>query len=166
MDAVRTSKRLGAEKAYLVYRRSREEMPAREEEIHHAEQEGIEFLLLTAPLSILGDKNNWVCGMECQKMELGEPDESGRRRPVPVKGSEFTLELQTVIEASDRNRTRSYRRRPPGSKRANGEQSSRMRNRRRAVRGYSPEGIFPRGGATVILAMKDGKAPPRRFTSI
>ena len=96
MDAVRTAKRLGAEKAYLIYRRSREEMPAREEEIHHAEQEGIQFLLLTNPTRILGDKDNWVCGVECQRMELGEPDESGRRRPVAVQGSEFVVEIQNA----------------------------------------------------------------------
>jgi len=87
MDAVRTSRRIGAEKACLVYRRSRQEMPAREEEIHHAEEEGIEFLLLTAPTRILGDAGNCVTGMECQKMTLGEPDESGRRRAVAVEGS-------------------------------------------------------------------------------
>src|SRR5512138_2018926 len=74
-------------------------MPAREEEIHHAMEEGIEFRLLTAPVRILGDANNWVRGMECQKMELGEPDESGRRKPVTIPGSEFMIEVQTVIEA-------------------------------------------------------------------
>ena len=99
MDGVRTSKRLGAEKAYLVYRRSRAEMPARLEEVHHAEEEGIEFLMLTNPTKILSDGNNNVVGMECQKMELGEPDASGRRKPVPISGSEFVLEVQTVIEA-------------------------------------------------------------------
>ncbi len=157
MDAVRTSKRLGAEKAYLVYRRSREEMPAREEEIHHAEQEGIEFLLLTAPLRILGDKNNWVCGMECQKMELGEPDESGRRRPVPLKGSEFTLELQTVIEAIGQKPNPIIQATTPGL-----ETSKRGTVVTNAKQGTSRAGIFAggdlsRGGATVILAMKDGK---------
>ncbi len=157
MDAVRTSKRLGAEKAYLIYRRSREEMPAREEEIHHAEQEGIEFLLLTAPLRILGDKNNWVCGMECQKMELGEPDESGRRRPVPVKGSEFTLELQTVIEAIGQKPNPIIQATTPGLE--TGKRGTVVTNEKQKT---SREGIFAggdlsRGGATVILAMKDGK---------
>jgi glutamate synthase (NADPH) small chain len=157
MDAVRTSKRLGAEKAYLIYRRSREEMPAREEEIHHAEQEGIEFLLLTAPLRILGDKNNWVSGMECQKMELGEPDESGRRRPVPVKGSEFTLELQTVIEAIGQKPNPIIQSTTPGL-----ETSKRGTVVTNEKQGTSRAGIFAggdlsRGGATVILAMKDGK---------
>ena len=157
MDAVRTSKRLGAEKAYLIYRRSREEMPAREEEIHHAEQEGIEFLLLTAPLRILGDKNNWVCGMECQKMELGEPDESGRRRPVPIQGSEFTLELETVIEAIGQKPNPIIQATTPGL-----ETSKRGTVVTNEKQGTSRAGIFAggdlsRGGATVILAMKDGK---------
>ena len=158
MDAVRTSKRLGAEKAYLVYRRSRDEMPAREEEIHHAEQEGIEFLLLTAPLRILGDGNNWVSGMECQKMELGEPDESGRRRPVPVKGSEFTLELQTVIEAIGQKPNPIIQATTPGletSKRGTVVTNDRQKTSRD---GIFAGGDLSRGGATVILAMKDGKA--------
>ncbi len=157
MDAVRTSKRMGAEKAYLIYRRSREEMPAREEEIHHAEQEGIEFLLLTAPLRILGDKNNWVCGMECQKMELGEPDESGRRRPVPVKGSEFTLELQTVIEAIGQKPNPIIQATTPGldtSKRGTVVTNEKQKTSRE---GIFAGGDLSRGGATVILAMKDGK---------
>ncbi len=97
MDAARNALRLGAEKVYVVYRRSRTEMPARIEEIHHAEEEGIEFNLLTNPTRILGDENGWVTGMECIRMELGEPDASGRRRPVPIEGSEFLFEVDTVI---------------------------------------------------------------------
>ena len=157
MDAVRTSKRLGAEKAYLIYRRSREEMPAREEEIHHAEQEGIEFLLLTAPLRILGDKNNWVCGMECQKMELGEPDESGRRRPVPVKGSEFTLELQTVIEAIGQKPNPIIQATTPGLETGKRGTVVTNENQKTSREGIFAGGDLSRGGATVILAMKDGK---------
>ena len=158
MDAVRTAKRLGAEKAYLIYRRSREEMPAREEEIHHAEQEGIEFLLLTAPLRILSDANNWVSGMECQKMELGEPDESGRRRPVPIKGSEYIIELQTVIEAIGQKPNPIIQATTPGL-----QTSKRGTVVTDEKQGTSRPGIFAggdlaRGGATVILAMKDGKA--------
>ncbi|MGB4656968.1 MAG: FAD-dependent oxidoreductase, partial [Bacillota bacterium] len=99
MDAVRCALRLGAEKAMIVYRRGREEMPARAEEIHHAEEEGVEFHLLTNPVRILGDENGWVKGMECIRMELGEPDASGRRRPVPVPGSEFVMDVDTVIMA-------------------------------------------------------------------
>jgi glutamate synthase (NADPH) small chain len=96
MDSARTALRLGA-KSTIVYRRSRVEMPARAEEVHHGEQEGVVFHLLTAPTRILADANNRVTGMECLKMELGEPDASGRRRPVPIKGSEFVIPADTVI---------------------------------------------------------------------
>ena len=99
MDSARTAMRLGADVVRIVYRRSREEMPARAAEIHHAEEEGIEFYLLTAPTRFLGDENGRVTGMECLKMELGEPDESGRRRPVPIKGSEFQLECDLAVIA-------------------------------------------------------------------
>ena len=97
MDAARTAVRMGAEKVYLIYRRSRKEMPARIEEIHHAEEEGIEFHLLTNPVAFHGDEEACVTEVESQKMELGEPDASGRRRPVPVQGSEFRLAVDTVI---------------------------------------------------------------------
>lgn len=106
MDAARTALRLGAEKVYIVYRRSMEELPARREEVEHAEEEGIEFRLLTNPTEILGfnnpddrrdARNGFVIGMKCVKMELGEPDERGRRRPIEIEGSEFTLDVDTVI---------------------------------------------------------------------
>ena len=106
MDAARTALRLGAEKVYIVYRRSMEELPARREEVEHAEEEGIEFRLLCNPLEILGynnpdnprdPKNNFVTGMKCIRMELGEPDEKGRRSPVAILGSEFVLDVDTVI---------------------------------------------------------------------
>ncbi|NTU68092.1 MAG: NADPH-dependent glutamate synthase [Chlorobiaceae bacterium] len=97
MDAVRTAKRLGAGHAYIVYRRSEAEMPAREEEIHHAQKEGIEFMLLTIPLEFIGDDKALLTGVRCQKMELGEPDESGRRKPVPVEGSEFVLPIDMAV---------------------------------------------------------------------
>jgi glutamate synthase (NADPH/NADH) small chain len=99
MDSARTALRLGADTARIVYRRSRDEMPARIEEVHHAEEEGVQFYLLTAPTRFFGDDNGWVTGMECLKMELGEPDESGRRRPVPMKGSEFKLECDMAVVA-------------------------------------------------------------------
>ena len=99
MDSARTAMRLGADVVRIVYRRSREEMPARAAEIHHAGEEGIEFYLLTAPTQFIGDENGRVTGMECLKMELGEPDESGRRRPVPIKGSEFQLECDLAVIA-------------------------------------------------------------------
>ncbi|MBY7065012.1 NADPH-dependent glutamate synthase [Clostridium sporogenes] len=96
MDAARTALRLGAE-VHIVYRRSEEELPARGEEVHHAKEEGIIFNLLTNPVEILEDEKGWVKGMKCIKMELGEPDQSGRRRPVEIKGSEFTMDVDTVI---------------------------------------------------------------------
>ena len=108
MDAARTALRLGAEKVYIVYRRSMTELPARKEEVEHAQEEGIEFLLLHNPTEILGyqnpdnprdERNGFVTGMKCIKMELGEPDEKGRRRPVPIEGSEFTIDVDTVIMA-------------------------------------------------------------------
>jgi len=99
MDAARTAIRLGAEEVVIVYRRSRTEMPARIEEIHHAEEEGIKFHLLTNPTEILGDENGWVKGMRLIRMELGEPDASGRRRPVPIEGSEYEMEFDTVVVA-------------------------------------------------------------------
>jgi glutamate synthase (NADPH/NADH) small chain len=157
MDGVRTAKRLGAEHAYLIYRRSRTEMPARLEEVHHAEQEGIEFMMLTNPTRILGDQQGNVCGIECQKMELGEPDESGRRKPIPSKEPLFVLEVQTVIEAVGQSPNPIIQSTTPG-----------LKTGRKGVviaddsQGTSREGIFvggdlSRGGATVILAMRDGK---------
>ncbi len=98
MDSARTALRLGGD-VTIVYRRAREQMPARAEEIHHAEQEGVKFKLLNNPIRIIGDERHRVVAMECIRMELGEPDESGRRRPVPVKGSEFIMKLDTVIVA-------------------------------------------------------------------
>lgn len=96
MDAARTALRLGAE-VHIVYRRSEEELPARVEEVHHAKEEGIIFDLLTNPTEILADENGWVCGIKCVRMELGEPDASGRRRPVVIEGSEFVMDVDTVI---------------------------------------------------------------------
>jgi glutamate synthase (NADPH/NADH) small chain len=99
MDSARTAMRLGADRVRIVYRRSRNEMPARAAEIHHAEEEGIEFFLLTAPVRFIGDQNGRVIGLECLKMELGEPDESGRRRPVPIEGSKFKLDCDLAVIA-------------------------------------------------------------------
>ncbi len=96
MDAARTALRLGAE-THIVYRRSESELPARAEEVHHAKEEGIIFDLLVNPVEVLGDENNWVKGMKCVRMELGEPDASGRRKPQEIKGSEFVIDCDTVI---------------------------------------------------------------------
>jgi len=157
MDAVRTARRLGAEKAYLVYRRSREEMPARAEEIHHAEEEGIRLLLLTNPLRIMGDERNRVTGMVCQRMELGEPDDSGRRRPVPVPGSDFTLAVQTVIEAIGQSPNPIIQSTTPGL--ATGRRGIVSVDQRQTTSkpGVFAGGDLSRGGATVILAMRDGR---------
>ncbi|MEA2059616.1 MAG: NADPH-dependent glutamate synthase [Thermodesulfobacteriota bacterium] len=97
MDSARTAMRLGADSVKIVYRRSREEMPARIEEIHHAEEEGIEFFLLTNPTQFISDENGRLTGMECLKIELGEPDDSGRRRPVPIEGSDFHMDCDLVV---------------------------------------------------------------------
>jgi glutamate synthase (NADPH/NADH) small chain len=99
MDSVRTALRLGANHAYLVYRRSREEMPARAEEVEHAHEEGVEFVMLAAPVALLGDERSRVTAMRCVRMKLGDPDASGRRSPVPVEGSEFDLPVDTVVFA-------------------------------------------------------------------
>ncbi|MGW8269611.1 MAG: FAD-dependent oxidoreductase, partial [Burkholderiales bacterium] len=101
--AMRVCLRLGAEKVYCVYRRSRTEAPARVEEVHHAEEEGVEFHWLTAPVAVLDDGQGGVRGMRCVKMELGEPDSSGRRRPVPVSGSEFDFDCDQVVYAIGTN---------------------------------------------------------------
>ncbi len=99
MDSARTALRLGAEEVLLIYRRSRQEMPARIEEIHHAEEEGVRFETLTNPVAVLGDEKGFVRGLRCIRMRLGDPDESGRRRPIPIEGSEFETALDTVIVA-------------------------------------------------------------------
>ncbi|MFH0940198.1 MAG: NADPH-dependent glutamate synthase [Planctomycetota bacterium] len=99
MDAARVAQRLKPEKVYIVYRRTEKEMPARLEEVHHGKEEGVEFMMLCAPTKILGDEKGWVKGLELQRMQLGEPDASGRRRPVPIPGSEFVLDVDMVVIA-------------------------------------------------------------------
>ena len=159
MDAARSAKRMGAENVYIVYRRSESELPARLEEIHHAKEEGIEFRFLTAPVEVLGNEDGWVSGMKCQKMELGEPDASGRRRPVPIEGSEFDLELDCIIVAIGTSPNPLIRRTTPGLDTnkwgcivVESEESGKT----------SKEGVFAggdavTGAATVILAMGAGK---------
>jgi len=157
MDAVRTANRLGTEKAYLVYRRSKEEMPAREEEVHHAEEEGIEFHMLTNPVRIIAGENKWVKAMECVKMELGEPDASGRRRPVEIPGSNFIMDVDTVILAIGQRPNPILQATTP-----NLEMSKRGtvvvgKNCETSRPGVFAGGDLSRGGATVILAMGDGQ---------
>lgn len=157
MDGVRTAKRLGADPATLVYRRSRAEMPARVEEVHHAEQEGIVFQMLTNPLAILGDDKGWVRAMRCQRMELGPADESGRRSPVPVEGSEFEIECDVVIEAIGTRANPLLTATTPDlklNKKGNIEVDG---NGMTSKAGVFAGGDIVRGAATVILAMGDGK---------
>jgi len=157
MDAVRTALRLGAEDAYLIYRRSRDEMPARVEEVHHAEEEGVQFMLLTTPTRILGDANNCVCGIECQRMELGEPDASGRRRPIPVPGSEFIVPVQTVVMAIGQMPNPIIQSTTPGLKTSSRGTVVTGEDQATSRPGVFAGGDLARGGATVILAMRDGK---------
>ncbi len=157
MDAVRTALRLGAEDAYLIYRRSRDEMPARVEEVHHAEEEGVQFMLLTTPTRVLGDSNNHVCGIECQRMELGEPDASGRRRPIPVKGSEFVVPVQTVVLAIGQMPNPIIQATTPGLATSSRGTVVASEDQATSRPGVFAGGDLSRGGATVILAMRDGK---------
>lgn len=157
MDAARVSKRLGAD-VYLIYRRSREEMPARAEESHHAEEEGIDFRLLTNPIKIIGDQNGWVTGIECVQMELGEPDASGRRRPVEIKGSNFVIDVDVVIVAIGQGPNPILTSTTPGLelKKSGNIQAD------EATGKTSREGVFAggdivTGAATVILAMGAGR---------
>ncbi len=158
MDAARTALRLGAE-VHIVYRRSEEELPARVEEVHHAKEEGIIFDLLTNPTEILSDENGWVSGIKCIKMELGEPDESGRRRPVEVADSEFTIDVDTVIMSLGTSPN------PLISSTTEGLEVNKWKcivadeaNGKTTKEGVYAGGDAVTGAATVILAMGAGKA--------
>ena len=158
MDAARTALRLGAE-THIVYRRSEEELPARVEEVHHAKEEGIIFDLLTNPTEILEDENGWVCGMKCVKMELGEPDASGRRRPVEIPDSEFTMDVDTVIMSLGTSPN------PLISSTTEGLETNKWKciiaeesNGQTTKEGVYAGGDAVTGAATVILAMEAGRA--------
>jgi glutamate synthase (NADPH/NADH) small chain len=157
MDSVRTARRLGADPAVLVYRRSRKEMPARIEEIKHAEEEGVKLDLLVNPIEILGTEDGWVRGVRCVRMELGEPDESGRRRPVPVKGSEFEYPCQIFVEAIGTKANPLLTQTTPELKLNKWGNIIVDDNRMTSMPGVFAGGDIVRGGATVILAMGDGK---------
>jgi len=158
MDAARTALRMGAEKVYVVYRRSKKEMPARIEEIHHAEEEGIEFHLLTNPLRFLGNEEAWVTEAECQRMELGEPDASGRRRPVPVKGSEFRLAVDTVVMSIGNGANPLVPATTPGLDTNKwGNILADQETGKTSKKGVFAGGDIVIGAATVILAMGAGR---------
>ena len=157
MDAARSALRIGAKKVYVVYRRSMDELPARKEEVHHAMEEGVEFLTLNNPVELLGDDNGRVRSMVCRKMELGEPDESGRRSPVAVEGSDYELDVDTVIMAIGTSPNPLIRNTTPGLD----------VNKRGCLivddsEATTKEGVYAggdavTGAATVILAMGAGK---------
>jgi glutamate synthase (NADPH/NADH) small chain len=162
MDAVRTALRLGAEHAYLVYRRTEHEMPARIEEIHHAREEGVDIVLLAAPVEILGDERRWVRGMRCIRMDLGEPDASGRRSPVPIRGSEFEIEVDVVVFAVGQGPNPLIRSTTPDlhvTKRGN--ISADPATGATEKKGVFAGGDIVTGGATVISAMGAGRRAAR-----
>ncbi len=156
MDAVRTARRLGAEKAMIFYRRTEAEMPARVEEIRHAKEEGVEFHLLEAPVEILG-ADGWVAGIRMQKMELGEPDDSGRRRPVPIPGSEHEVECDVVVVAVGINANPLLTATEPELKTNKWGYIETDESGLTSIPGIFAGGDIVRGSATVILAMGDGK---------
>ena len=158
MDAARVSKRMGAENVYLIYRRSRAEMPARAEEAHHAEEEEIDFRLLTAPVRVIGDENGWVKGIECVKMELGEPDASGRRRPVEVKGSNHIIDVDVIVVAIGQGPNPILTSTTEGLKlRKTGNIEADTETGRTSRKGVFAGGDIVTGAATVILAMGAGR---------
>lgn len=157
MDSVRTARRLGADPATLVYRRSRAEMPARVEEVKHAEEEGVKFEFLVNPVEILGDDKGWVRAVRCQRMELGEPDASGRRRPVPIEGSEFDIPCQVFIEAIGTKANPLLTQSTPELKLNKWGNIEIDANHMTSIPGVFAGGDIVRGAATVILAMGDGK---------
>ncbi|MBS3734221.1 MAG: NADPH-dependent glutamate synthase [Phycisphaerae bacterium] len=163
MDSVRTARRLGSERAIIAYRRGREEMPARAEEVKHAQEEGIEFMFLVSPTELLGDEDGWLRAARLQRMELGEPDASGRRRPVPVDGSEFELPCQVAVAAIGTKANPLLTGTAPNlqlNKWGNIETNERHQT---SLPDVFAGGDIVRGGATVILAMGDGKAAAREI---
>jgi glutamate synthase (NADPH/NADH) small chain len=157
MDAARTALRLGAEKVYLIYRRSEKEMPARVEEVHHAKEEGVEFHVLQNPKRIIADDDSKVKAIECLKYELGAPDESGRRRPVPIEGSEFTINVDTVIIAIGNGANPLIRQTTPGLEFNKWGNIIVDENCKTSMEGIYAGGDIVLGAATVILAMGQGR---------
>lgn len=158
MDAVRISKRLGAKNAYIIYRRSDVEMPARAEEIHHAKEEGIEFVYLSNPVEFIGDEQGWLKGAKLQKMELGEPDASGRRRPIPIEGSEYILDLDMAVIAIGNGSNPIIQKTTPDLKYNKwGNILVDEETMSTSKKGVFAGGDIVTGGATVILAMGAGR---------
>jgi glutamate synthase (NADPH/NADH) small chain len=158
LDAIRSALRLGASKAYVIYRRSEAEMPARKEEVKHAQQEGIEFRVLTNPIEFLSDGKGWLSAVRCMRMELGEADASGRRRPVPVQGSEFDLTLSVAVIAIGTGANPLIQSTTPGlnTNKRNYIEADPM-TQRTSRRGVFAGGDIVTGSATVILAMGAGR---------
>jgi glutamate synthase (NADPH/NADH) small chain len=157
MDSARTALRLGAEKVYLVYRRTEKEMPARIEEVHHAKEEGIEFHILQSPKRIIGDENSRVVAIECLKYKLGEPDDSGRRRPIPIEGSEFTINVDTCIMAIGNGSNPLIRQTTPNLEFNKWGNIVVDENCKTSMEGVYAGGDIVLGAATVILAMGQGR---------
>jgi glutamate synthase (NADPH/NADH) small chain len=158
MDSARTAMRLGAKNVKIVYRRSRDEMPARAAEIHHAEEEGIEFFLLTNPTEFLGNEKGRLTGMTCLKMELGEPDDSGRRRPIAINGSEFHMETDLVIVAVGSGANPLLTQSTPDMKLNQwGYIEADPETGKTTKKGVWAGGDIVTGAATVILAMGAGR---------
>ena len=157
MDAVRTAKRLGADEASIVYRRSEEEMPARNEEIHHAKEEGVKFMNLVNPIEFISDDQGSVVAAKCLRMELGEPDDSGRRRPVPMEGSEFTMDVDMVVIAVGNGSNPLISQTTPEIETNKWGNIVADEDGRTSMDGVFAGGDIVSGGATVILAMGAGR---------
>ena len=157
MDCARTALRLGAEKSYIIYRRTEKEMPAREEEIEHAKEEGVEFILLTNPIRFIGDEKGNLKSVECIKMELGEPDESGRRRPIPIEGSEFKINIDTALIAIGQSPNPLIPQVMKDLKLGRKGNIETDEMGRTNIPGVFAGGDIATGAATVILAMGAGK---------
>jgi len=161
MDSVRTAKRLGAASAMIVYRRTKNELPARVEEVHHAGEEGIQFEFLTAPVEVIGNDKRWVTGLKCVRMKLGEPDASGRARPVTVPGSEFVLPCDIVVVAIGTRANPLLTATCPDLKLNKWGNIVADEAGMTSLPGVFAGGDIVRGAATVILAMGDGKRTAR-----
>jgi glutamate synthase (NADPH/NADH) small chain len=161
MDSARTAKRLGAESSMIVYRRTKKEMPARAEEVHHAEEEGLQFEFLVAPVEVLGNEKKWVTGLKCVRMKLGEPDASGRARPIVIPGSEFVIPCDVVVVAIGTRANPLLTATCPELKLNKWGNIVADDNGMTNLPGVFAGGDIVRGAATVILAMGDGKRAAR-----